>query len=120
MLSFRGKMARKKQKGKVGKGNPPHTTKLAILLFLSKGKKSAPEIRAYLKETYGFTDKKNIYGHFRELEDRKLITKESTGRGFEDYFELDGSYEGFKRLFKYWNMQSKTYCAVLIMENCRL
>ena len=80
-----------------GEKLPTNFVKLAILLYLTDTSKSASEIREFLKELVGITERRNVQKHLSELYDNEILTK-TVERGIGSYYTWNNTIKAFKKI----------------------
>jgi len=88
------------KKRKQGQKYPEGFTQKQILLKLcEKDKTSTTEIIDFLRDDHNISEQKNIREHhLKKLEKKKLIKKESAGRGYPDYWSVIPDFRLLKEL----------------------
>lgn len=95
---------------------PTNYVKLAILLYLTDTSKSTSEIREFLKDLVGITERRNIQKHLSELFDDKIITK-VVKQGIGSYYEWSNDISSFKKII---NLISNNAEAIKEIQEGRL
>lgn len=85
---------------------PTNFVKLAILLYLTDTSKSTSEIREFLKELVGITERRNIQKHLSELYDDKVITK-VVKQGIGSYYQWNNDISSFKKIINWISNNSE-------------
>ena len=87
------------KKLKQGEKYPPGYIKNQILLKLCQEEEmETSEIADFLKECFNIRETKGIRAHLYELESKKLIKRESTGRGHPDHWYMNTDPGVLKKL----------------------
>ena len=87
------------KKRKQGEKYPHGYIKNQILLKLCQDEAmKTSEIVDFLKDFFGIREPKGIRSHLHELESKKLIKKESDGKGLSDHWHVDADMRVFKKL----------------------
>jgi hypothetical protein len=87
---------------KPGRGAPAGRTKADVMIFLGTRKKTRQEILDYARSNLHIREKRGVDRHLSELLVDQPIHRIEEKKGFEVTFELDRSYDGYKRLFEYF------------------
>lgn len=87
------------KKRKQGEKYPPGYIKNQILLKLCQEEEmETSEIMDFLKECFNTREIKGIRAHLKELESKKLIKRESAGKGHPDHWRMNTDPGVFKKL----------------------